>query len=81
MNIGNVIGKYIKKVEPRDGMFAYARICVEVYLKKGLLDAIQLNLDNWSFIQQVEYNQIPYSCKNFHEYDHLARGCLNKVPK
>jgi len=34
--IGNAVGKYIDRFEPRENMHACARICVEVDLGKGL---------------------------------------------
>jgi hypothetical protein len=34
--IGNTLGKYMDGVEPRENMFSYARICVEVDLEKGI---------------------------------------------
>jgi len=66
-NIGNSLGKYIDRVEPREGLQACARICVEVDLEKGLSEAIQLTLDNLSYVQQVEYEKIPFKCKEYHE--------------
>jgi hypothetical protein len=35
--IGNSIGIYIDRVEPKENMFSCARICVEVDLEKGIL--------------------------------------------
>jgi hypothetical protein len=29
-NIGNTLGKYIDRVEPREGLQAFTRLCVEV---------------------------------------------------
>jgi hypothetical protein len=74
-NIGNTLGKYIDRVEPREGLQACTRLCVEVDLEKGLPEAIQLNLDSWSYIQQVDYEQIPFKCKICHEYGHFAKSC------
>jgi hypothetical protein len=73
-NIDNSLGKYIDHVEPREGLQACARLCVEVDLEKGLPEAIQLNLDNWSYIQQVDYEKIPFKCKACHEYGHFAKN-------
>jgi hypothetical protein len=74
-SIGNTLGRYIDRAEPRDGMHACARICVEVDLEKGLPEAIQLTLDNWSFLQQVDYEQLPFKCRMCHEYGHFAKSC------
>eukprot|EP00253_Pinus_taeda_P010744 PITA_10744 len=46
--IGNAVGKYIDRSEPKDNMQACARICVEVDLGKGLPEAIKLKVDEWS---------------------------------
>lgn len=74
-NIGNTLGKYIDRVEPREGLQACARLCVEVDLEKVLPEAIQLNLDSWSYIQQVDYEQIPFKCKACHKYGHFSKSC------
>jgi hypothetical protein len=34
-----------------------------------------LNLDNWSYIKQVDYEQIPFKCKACHGYGHFAKNC------
>jgi hypothetical protein len=34
--IGNILGRYIDKAYPKEGMFTCARICIEVDLEKGL---------------------------------------------
>lgn len=70
--IGNAIGKYIDRSEPRDNMQACSRICVEVDLGKGLPEAIKIKVDEWSHIQQLDYEQIPFKCKVCHEYGHFA---------
>ena len=53
--IGNAVGKYINWSEPKDNMQACARICVEVDVGKGLLEAIKLKVDDWTHIQQLDY--------------------------
>jgi hypothetical protein len=73
-NIGNTLGKFIDRVEPKDGLQACARICVEVDLEKGLPEAINLTLDNWSYIQKVDYEQFSFKCKVCHEYRHFAKS-------
>jgi hypothetical protein len=34
--IGDALGKYIDREEPRSILYSYARICIEVDLEKGL---------------------------------------------
>jgi hypothetical protein len=52
-SIGDVIGKYIDKEEPKPPMFACARICVKVDLEKGIPKSIKLTLDNWSLFNKL----------------------------
>ncbi len=71
-SIGNVVGKYIDRCEPKENMHACAIICVEVDLGKGLPEAIKIKVDQWRHIQQLDYEQIPFKCKVCHEYGHFA---------
>jgi len=48
--IGNSPGRYIDIEEPRDGIYACAHICVEVDMEKGLWEAVELSLDNWTYL-------------------------------
>lgn len=73
--IGNTVGKYIDRSEPKDNMQACARIRVEVDLGRGLSEAIKLKVDEWCHIQQLDYEQIPFKCKVCHEYGHFANRC------
>jgi len=77
--IGNVVGKYIDRSEPKDNMQACARICVEVDLGRGRPEAIKLKVDNWSYIQQLDYEQIPFKCKVCHKYRHFSNRCTKIV--
>lgn len=62
--IDNTLGKYIDRDEPRDGIESCAYICVEVDVGKGLLDVVQLIVDNWIYLQHVDYEQFPFKCKS-----------------
>ena len=66
--IGNSLGNYIDKAEPKGSLFSYVRICVEVYLEKGLPEAVNLLMDGWEHMQKLDYKQLPFKCKKFHEY-------------
>ena len=57
--IGNKLGKYIDRAEPKD-QFSCARICVEVELEIGLPEEINLTVVEWSYTQELDYEQIPF---------------------
>jgi hypothetical protein len=42
---------------------------------KGSSRSNTTKLDSWSYIQQVDYEQIPFKCKICHEYGHFAKSC------
>ena len=48
------MGKYIDRDERRD-QYSCARICVEVDLEAGLLEAIKLTIADWSHMQELDY--------------------------
>ena len=70
-------------------MFSCARICVEVDLEKGLPEVINLLMDGWNHLQTMDYEQIPFKCKFYHEYRNFvkffpkkpARPSTNETPK
>ena len=72
--IGNKLRKYINRAERKD-QFSCARICVEVDLEIGLHEAINLTVADWSYIQELDYEQIPFKCRFCHDYDHFAKNC------
>ena len=75
--IGNKLGKYID-MEKRKYQYLCARICVEVYLEIGIPEAINLKIVEWSHIQEVDYEQLPFKCRYCHGYGHFARNCKKK---
>ena len=75
--IGNKLGKYIDRAERRD-QYSCVRICVEVDLEEGVLEAIKLTVAEWTHTQVLDYEQIPFKCWHFHGYMHFARHCKNK---
>jgi hypothetical protein len=80
-SIGNTLGKFIDQEEPKEGLQASACICVEVDMEKCLPEAINLTLDNWNYLQQVDYEQLPFKCKICHEYGHFAKHCPKSPPE
>jgi hypothetical protein len=61
-------------------MQACAHICVEVDLKKGLPEAIQLTLDNWSYLQQVDYEQLPSNVRHVTNMD-ISLKTVRRKPR
>jgi len=74
-DIGNKLGRFLDSSEPKGGQYTCARICVEVNLEKGLPEAIKLTKGNWSHIQELDYEQIPFKCISCHVYGHFAKNC------
>ena len=56
-------------------MHTCARICVEVALERGLPEVVKFKVDSWVHIQQLDYEQIPFKCKVYHEYGHFENRC------
>ena len=44
-------------------------------LSKDLPEAISLNWDDEEWIQQIDYEQLPFRCRICHEYGHFGRNC------
>ena len=45
----------------------------------GLLEAIKLIVVEWSHIQELDYEQIPFKCRFCHGYGHFAQNCKKKI--
>ena len=57
--IENALGRFIDIASPKD-QYACARICVEVDLEAGLLEAIKLTVGTWYYFQKLDYEQLPF---------------------
>ena len=75
IDIGNKLGHYLDTTKPKGGQYICARIYVEVNLEKGLLEALKLTLGEWSHIQDLDYEQIPFKCNFCHVYGHFGKSC------
>ena len=60
-------------------MFSCTRICVEVYLEKGLPKAINFNLEGWKHLQTVDYEKITFKSKVYHKYGHFVKSYKKKT--
>ena len=36
-------------------------------------------MDRWEHMQKVDYEQLPFKCKKFHEYCHFIKKCPKVV--
>jgi len=69
------VGCYITHSEPKNNIFTCARICVEMDFEKGLPEMIQINLEAWSHLQALDYEQVQFGCNSCHENGHFAKSC------
>ena len=76
--IGNALGKYIDQAARKD-QYSCARICVEVDLEEGLPEAIKLTVAGWTYVQELDYEQLPFKCRHCHGHGHFAKHCKKKA--
>jgi hypothetical protein len=71
------LGKYVKTSEATlKGRYTYyARIYIEMNVSGALLEAISLEFKDEEWIQNIDYEQIPFRCRRCHEHGHLIREC------
>lgn len=71
--IGNSLGKFLKIDGERvnQGIFTFAKICVEVDLSQGLSDHITLNYNNTLRIQPLDYENTAFKCLRCMQTGHL----------
>jgi len=76
-DIGNSIGTFIKVAEDTKyrRFTSYARICVQMQLKKTLAETVSLFHDDFEWLQSVDYEHIPFRCRRCHVHGHLFREC------
>jgi len=76
-DIGNLLGKFIKRDPDRNdqGLFTYARICVEIDLSKGLPDRIHLQYEKFKWLQALDYENTAFRCRFCHVTGHLQDSC------
>jgi hypothetical protein len=70
----NGLRKFIDK-EDNKSQYTCARICVEVDLELGLPEAIKLTVGSLQHYQNLDYEQFPFKCRNFHEHGHFHMNC------
>jgi hypothetical protein len=55
-----------------------AKICVEINLRDGLQEDIDIWVGNRSYQQETDYVKIPFKCSICHVYRHLRCTCPKK---
>ena len=48
-------------------------------LEVGLPEAIKLTVEDWSHVQELDYEQFPFKCRHCHGYGHFSRSCKKKI--
>lgn len=60
-------------------VMTFARFCVEIDLSKPLPDSLEVSAGDYSWVQQLDYETLPFRCF-CHEYGHLRRRCPKAKP-
>ncbi|XP_057866241.2 receptor-like protein EIX1 [Cryptomeria japonica] len=61
-------------------VMTFARIYVEIDLSKPLPNAIEMCAGSYSWVQQLDYETLPFRCRLCHESSHLQRKCPRYKP-
>jgi hypothetical protein len=72
-SIGNKLGKYVNTAKAilKGRYTSYAIICIEMDVSGAVPNAISLEFMDKEWIQNIDYEQIPFRCKRCHEQGHL----------
>ena len=76
--LGKPVGPSTQTLGKR--LMTFARICVELDLSRPLPDAIEMHAGSHSWVQQLDYETLPFRCRLCHEYGHLLRRCPKAKP-
>ena len=52
-------------------VMTFARICVEIDLSKPLPDSVEVSVGSYTWVQQLDYETLPFWCRLCNEYGHL----------
>ena len=76
-DIGNALRDFVKIVDQTKKMryVSYDRICVYLDISKDPLESIKLSRQDKKWIQDIDYEHIPFRYHKCHEYGHLFREC------
>ena len=71
--LGKLVGPSTQTLGKK--VMTFARICVEIDLSRPLPDAVEMCVGSHSWMQQLDYETLPFRCRLCHEYGHLLRRC------
>lgn len=84
-DISNLLGTYVKCDSERkeQGLFTYAKICVEIDLSIGLPDRIKMIYETYKWMQVLDYENIAFRYRSCQMTGHLQDMCplAKKLPK
>ncbi|GLJ15018.1 hypothetical protein SUGI_0245230 [Cryptomeria japonica] len=84
IKICSKVGKVLQIAESTtemNGQTSAARACVEVDLKEGLMESLDLQCKGTTWKQDLDYEGIPFRCKICRSADHLDGSCPKSSAK
>jgi len=81
--IGNALGCFLMGdyERERQGLFTYARICVELDLSKGFPEQINLKINDTVWTQFLDYENTAFRCRHCHLTGHLQNSCPSQTAR
>jgi hypothetical protein len=78
--IGNNLGKFVKELDAtlKGNYTSFARIYIDMDVLGALPEEICLEFRDEEWIQNIDYEQIPFRCRKCHGHGNLFRECLLK---
>lgn len=81
--IGDTLGSFIHgdSWQVSKGLYSYARVCVELDLSKGLPEQINLKINDFVWIQTLDYENTAFRCRHCHQSGNLQNTCPSRPAK
>eukprot|EP01018_Ginkgo_biloba_P039380 Gb_12932 [translate_table: standard] len=75
--IGNVLGHFVEADMSfiTSGLMVTTHILVQMDLREGLAESLELKKGLHSLTQPLDYSSVPFRCNRCHKYGHLAAEC------
>ena len=77
MHIGNLLGNFLEVDFSFNstGLKRVAHILVSINIRNGLPGAMRIAWKDYSHLQTLDYENVPFCCHHCHEYGHPAIEC------